>query len=322
MKKYVVLLVFVTIPAIILAVYLFNNKLINSTTNTTQTKLESPLNEESDTQVTNTFIENLRQREYKSSTITIENTITNNGIYTGYIIFYISDELKIYGRMNVPNGDPPAGGFPVIILNHGYFNQSSFTSGDGTQTMADILARNGYLTLASDYRGFGKSENDEQGSRGHNPNYAIDVLNLIASVGNIDKADPDNIGIWGHSMGGEVSLRTIEATDSVKAVVLWAPTSTNQSANSAFYRGSSSQNEEEAHNDGDLQYINTPISLHQGLSDVEVNPEWSKELNEDLQKLGKQIEYFEYESQDHNFRNLGWDEISKRTIEFFNSYLK
>jgi len=170
------------------------------------------------------FIESLRSRDYEPSQITIESTLSNNGSYIGYIFSYDSDGLKIYGRMNVPTGN---GQFPVIILNHGYFNTSSFTSGDGTQAMADILARNGYLTSASDYRGFGKSENDSQGSRGHNPNYAIDILNLIASVASLNKADANRIGMWGHSMGGEVSLRTIEATDKVKAAVLWAPTSTN-----------------------------------------------------------------------------------------------
>lgn len=34
------------------------------------------------------------------------------------------------------------------------------------------------------------------------------------------------------------------------------------------------------------------------------------------------VEYFEYEGQDHNFRNLGWDLISERTPEFYNKYLK
>ncbi len=123
-------------------------------------------------------------------------------------------------------------------------------------------------------------------------------------------------------MGGEVSLRTIEATDKVKAVVLWAPTSTVDTNSAAHGGGRNSSQEEEAHNDIDLTYINTPISLHQGLSDTEVDPEWSKELDVDLEKLGKQVEYFEYPGQDHNFRNLGWNVISKRTIDFFNKYLK
>lgn len=271
------------------------------------------------------FIETLRKRDYESSQITTESTLSNNESYIGYIFSYLSDGLKIYGRMNVPVGEGP---FPVIILNHGYFNTSSFTSGDGTQTMADILARNGYLTLASDYRGFGKSENDGQGSRGHRPEYAIDVLNLIASVNTIDKADSSKIGMWGHSMGGEVALRSVEATDKIKALVLWAPTSGRVSDNARFYGGRrESQPSGNPDTDGAspinyLRYISTPMSLHQGLSDAEVNPEWSKELNETLQKEGKTIEYFEHPGQDHNFRNLGWDVISKRTIEFFDKYLK
>lgn len=270
------------------------------------------------------FIESLRARDYQSSQITTESTVSQNGSYASYVFSYISDGLKIYGRMNVPVGQGP---YPVIILNHGYFNQSSFTSGDGTQTMADILARNGYITLASDYRGFGKSEIDSQGSRGHNPNYAIDVLNLIASVKNLDKADANGIGMWGHSMGGEVALRSIEATDKIKAMALWAPTSGRVSDNARFYGGGRSQPSENSGADGAspinyLHYISTPISLHQGLSDTEVDPEWSKELNEALKKENKSVEYFEYLGQDHNFRNLGWDVISKRTIEFFDRYLK
>lgn len=272
------------------------------------------------------FIESLRQRNYESSQIKIEDTLSNNGSYISQTFSYLSDGLKIFGRMNVPADKGP---FPVIILNHGYFNTTSFTSGDGTQTMADILARNGYLTLASDYRGFGKSENDGQASRGHSPEYAIDVLNLIASVENVDKADPEKIGMWGHSMGGEVALRAAEVTDVLKAIVLWAPTSANASDNAAFYgggrrAGSSSPNPDVQRSSpiNYLQYISAPISLHQGLADTEVNPQWSKGLDDALKKENKIVEYFEYPGQDHNFKNLGWDIISERTIEFFDRYLK
>src|SRR3989338_1450490 len=270
------------------------------------------------------FIEDLRKREYKGGEITIEETISENTEYVSYIFSYPSDDLTIYGRMNVPKGNGP---FSVIVLNHGYFNQSSFQSGDGTQTMADILARRGYLTLASDYRGFGKSENDAQGSRGHNPNYTIDILNLIASIKNLPEADTNRIGMWGHSMGGEVLLRTAEATDKVKVIVLWAPTSGRSSDNARFYGGRRPQPTGNPDDGGTspiayLRYISSPISLHQGLSDTEVKPEWSKELNDALKKEGKQVEYFEYEGQDHNFKNLGWDLISERTVAFYDKYLK
>lgn len=310
------------LPLLLIGFLLLNN---NSKSpdlqNASQNKLDNI-----DTQTDNSFIESLRKREYGEGEIIIEETLSKNNNYTSYIFSYLSDNLKIYGRMNVPAG---AGPFPIIILNHGYFNQSSFQSGDGTQTMADILVRNGYITLASDYRGFGKSENDGQGSRGHNPNYAIDILNLIASIKSLPKADANRIGMWGHSMGGEVALRTAEATGKLKAVVLWAPTSARTSDNAGFYgrgRGnplvSPNPETEGSSPINYLRYISAPISLHQGLSDTEVNPEWSKSLNDALKKESKQVEYFEYPGQDHNFRNLGWGEISQRTLDFYNKYLK
>ena len=324
-SKNIFLLIAIAVVVIIVLVFLSADK--KEIAKNFQTTLENQ-NGSAPNPDTSSFIENLRQREYIGGEIKIEDTITSNNSYTKYLISYPSDNLKIYGIMNVPSGNGP---FPVIVLNHGYFNQSSFNSGDGTEGIANILADNGYLTLASDYRGFGKSENDAEGSRGHNPNYAIDVLNLIASVNSFPKADINQIGMWGHSMGGEVSLRTAEATDKLKAVVLWAPTSGNAADNAAFYgrgrhTGMPSPGQDQD-TDGTspinyLQYINAPISLNHGLVDTEVDPEWSKNLNEALKKEGKEVEYFEYPGQDHNFRNLGWDEISQRTLEFFDKSLK
>lgn len=277
-----------------------------------------------DTANDNSFIEQLRRKEYKKGEIKIEETIEKNDAYTGYLISYASEDLTIYGRMNVPNGRGP---FPVIILNHGYYNTTSFRSGDGTQTMADILARDGYITVASDYRGHGRSESDGQRG-GHRPEYSIDVLNLLASIESIEKADIERIGMWGHSMGGEVSMRAIEATDKVKAVALWAPTSADAADNHGFYGGGRQpQSAPDPETEGIspinyLHYITAAISIHQGLEDTEVRPEWSKELNDALKKEGKTVEYFEYQGQDHNFRNLGWDEVSDRTLKFYNKYLK
>lgn len=296
-----------------------SNQQVNTPQNTTQINNQH-------TNTSSTFIEQLRQREFKGGEIRIEETLAHNNSYTSYILSYPSDNLKIYGMMNVPSGDGP---FPVIVLNHGYFNTKSFNSGDGTHAMADILAVKGYITLASDYRGFGKSEDaPSQRSGGHRPEYAIDVLNLIASVKSLSKADTNKIGMWGHSMGGEVSLQTVETTDKIKALVLWAPTSGNAADNASFYgSGRTSPRPNNPNLVGVspinyLKYIQTPISLHQGLADTEVKPEWSKELNDALKKEGKIVEYFEYEGQDHNFKNLGWDAISDRTIEFFDKHLK
>lgn len=266
------------------------------------------------------FIDNLREKTFTGGEITIERTLSTNSNFTSYLISYPSDDLKIYGVMNIPKGKGP---FPLILLNHGYYNPSTFQSGDGTRSMAEILANKGYLTLASDYRGHGKSEGE---GGGHRPEYAIDVLNLAASAKTIPQADTTRIGMWGHSMGGETSLRAVEINPDIKALVLWAPTTNRASHAGTSFRMRSNPNptssEQNAAPLDFLSYIETPISLHQGLSDTEVDPDSSKSLNNSLRGLGKNIEYFEYQGQDHNFQNLGWDLISKRTVDFFDKYLK
>lgn len=287
------------------------------------TKLESDHSLESTIGGSPSFIEDLRKRKFIGGEIKIEETLSHNDTYTSYLISYPSDNLKIYGVMNVPKGTGP---FPVVVLNHGYYSPAAFKSGDGTTNIANVLAPHGFITLASDYRGHGNSENDNRSRGGHRPEYTIDVINLIASIKTIPEADTTKIGMWGHSMGGEVSLRAIEAMDQVRAVVLWAPTSGNAAENHAFYNRNKRPTENPALKGVSpinyLQYIKAPISIHQGLDDSEVRPEWSKELYNALQGKGKTVEYFEYEGQDHNFRNLGWDEISERTIAFFDKYLK
>ncbi|MCH7951314.1 alpha/beta fold hydrolase [Patescibacteria group bacterium] len=280
-------------------------------------------------------IENLRKRVYEGSGVTIEQTLSRNASYTAYRVSYLSDGLKIFAAMNVPQGDGP---FPVVVLNHGYFNPAAFKTGDGTRTMADILAKNGYLTLASDYRGHGESDSDGV-SRGHRAEYSTDIVNLIASIKNVEQANPEKIGIWGHSMGGEMTLKVLEISEQIKAAVLWAPTSGNAQRNynrwARRFGGDRAQHQDRRFSEPpDLQtlrenssanylgYISAPIQLHHGTADTEVPYDWSVELNKNLEEAGKEIEFFTYEGQDHNFKNLGWGEISPRTVEFFDKNVK
>ncbi len=79
-------------------------------------------------------------------------------------------------------------------------------TGDGTVRAAENFARNGYLTLAPDYRCYAGSQ------CGPNPfyiGYAVDVLNLIASLSSLPYADTARLGIWGHSMGGGITIRVL-----------------------------------------------------------------------------------------------------------------
>ena len=148
-------------------------------------------------------IAGLRDHDYQSGDIHIRSTLDENDSYTTYLIDYPSDGLTITGVMQIPVG---AGPFPVIVLNHGFFSRSIYHSGDGTDRAAAFLAKHGYITLASDYRSWGDSDD---GNSFFYSGLAVDVINLVNAIPSIPKADPSRVGMWGHSMGGGVTIKVL-----------------------------------------------------------------------------------------------------------------
>ena len=166
-------------------------------------------------------IESLRNRKYAGSDISIEEILPSENEYDRYITSYYSEGLKIYALLFVPNTDMPENGFPVIILNHGYIIPKLYTPEGNYLSYADSLARAGYIVFKPSYRGHGNSEGLPT-SAYFAPDYIIDDLNAIASIKKYPDADSDKIGIWGHSMGGNISLKVAEVSNDVKAVSLWS----------------------------------------------------------------------------------------------------
>jgi dipeptidyl aminopeptidase/acylaminoacyl peptidase len=148
-------------------------------------------------------IDGLRQHDFQSGDIHIRKTLDKNEFYTGYLIDYPSDGLTISGLMQIPRGNGP---FPVIVMNHGFFSRSIYHSGDGTDRASAFLAQHGYITLASDYRSWGDSD---VGTSFFYSGLVIDVINLIKAIPSIPEADPERVGLWGHSMGGGVTIKVL-----------------------------------------------------------------------------------------------------------------
>ncbi|UCC62296.1 MAG: hypothetical protein JSV36_16175, partial [Anaerolineae bacterium] len=65
-------------------------------------------------------IESMRQQAYPGSDITIEETLEPGSNYDRYLASYLSEGLKIYALLTVPQGEKPESGWPVVIFNHGY----------------------------------------------------------------------------------------------------------------------------------------------------------------------------------------------------------
>ena len=173
-------------------------------------------------------IEGLREHDFQSGKIHIRSTIDDeNQFYASYLIDYPSDGLTITGVMQIPVGEGP---FPVIIMNHGFFARSVYHSGDGTNRASPYLAEHGYITIASDYRSWGESD---IGESFFYSGLVIDVINLINAIPSLKQADPNRIGIWGHSMGGGVTMKVltilgsqdVNAKTKIKAAVLYSPVS-------------------------------------------------------------------------------------------------
>jgi uncharacterized protein len=164
-------------------------------------------------------IDGLRQHDFKGGSIHVRTILDETDTFTTYLIDYPSDGLTITGVMQIPVGEGP---FPVILMNHGFFSRSVYHSGDGTDRAAAFLAQHGYITLASDYRSWGDSD---IGPSFFYSGLVIDVINLMNAIPSIEQADPQRIGMWGHSMGGGVTTKVIAVDERVKAAVLYSPVS-------------------------------------------------------------------------------------------------
>jgi dipeptidyl aminopeptidase/acylaminoacyl peptidase len=290
----------------------------------------------------------MRQQDYPGSEIVIEETLGPGANYDRYIASYRSDGMKIFALLTVPRGEKPESGWPVIVFNHGYIRPDQYRTTERYVAYVDGFARNGYIVFRSDYRGHGDSEGAARGGYG-TPDYTIDVLNAVAAIKGFEDADPERVGMWGHSMGGGITLRVMVTSDDIKAGVIWAGVVASYSdlitswarrgalATSATpFHGRSWRLDmsgvygSPAENPGFwdsisasafLQDLSGPLQLHHGTADQHVPIEFSAALYDQIQAVGGSVEFFTYEGDNHDLSNY-FSLAMQRSIAFFDTYVK
>ena len=300
-------------------------------------------------------VDGMRERIYPGGIINLRTRLGLTDSYTRYLIDYPSDGLTITGILQVPPGDGP---FPVILLNHGYFNRWEYTSGDGTDRLAEALNRVGYLTISSDYRGWAGSDT---GLSMFYTGLAADVLNLLASLPSLPQADPARVGMLGHSMGGGVTAKVlvVDSGAHIRAAVFYATVSADDAdvlarwgagcigdtaiakclgadtlpdgvagelVDAYLQAAANPQTLGQISPINHLEFFGAPVQIHIGLFDGNVisgtPPEWSEKLFEALREAGKPVEIYRYSDQTHSFGGDSRDEFISRVIAFFDEHVR
>jgi len=290
----------------------------------------------------------LRMGEYPGSEIIFEETLEPGANYNRYYVSYLSEGLRQYGLLTIPYGETPATGWPAIVFNHGYIPPDQYRTTERYIAYVDWLARSGYIVFRIDYRGNDQSEGIARGAYS-DPGYTVDVLNAVGALQQLPAADNNRIGMWGHSMGGYLTLRAMVLSEDIKTGVIWAGVvASYPDLLSRWRRGSSAavtstpsparrwrsdwyavygtpeenpQFWDTLSSNSYLEDISGPLQLHHGTADESVPLLFSELLFEQLQAAGKTVELYTYEGDNHNISN-SFSQAMRRTIEFYDRYLK
>jgi dipeptidyl aminopeptidase/acylaminoacyl peptidase len=285
------------------------------------------------------YIESLKDRKYPGSPLRIEETLGAGGNYRRYIASYLSDGYRIYGLLTVPDAKQPEGGFPVILFLHGYIRPDAYETTADYVASQDALARAGFITYKPDFRGHGKSEGIATSAH-FSEVYVVDTLNALSSLRTRTDVNPARIGVWGHSNGGEIGLRSMVVSKDIRSGVFWAGVVGSFKDMLETYNdripfmkrtpelvekyGMPSTNPEFWDRLDPYNYLSSisgPLQLHHGTSDPQVPHELSIHLKTELEDIGRQVEYYEYEGADHNFSGTYFQTAMDRTVRFFEKTL-
>jgi dipeptidyl aminopeptidase/acylaminoacyl peptidase len=336
-KLAIVVLVLVVVT--IVTFFVWGNKReskISINQNPTNKNIEKPLDKYQ--------IENLNKVKFAPSEIELGDELKNDPKFISRYFYFKVNGKRVSGQVNFPK---VSGTYPLIVMFRGYIDREMYKTGDGTRRSSEVFTKNGFITVAPDFLGYGQSDMPSENPLEERFQTYITAATILKSVNNFNQAlekdklsvrvDPEKVGIWGRSNGGQIALTVLEATGTKTPTVLWAPVSKPFPYSILHYTDDIDDHGKmlrkvvadfEKDYDSEkysltnyLDRINVPIQIHQGSGDEAVPIAWSETLVKTLQDKGKVVDYFTYPGDDHNFTKGSWQTVVERDIEFFNKTL-
>jgi dienelactone hydrolase len=195
---------------------------------------------------------NLKNYDYQASQLELTELVAQADDFNTYLFSYQTMGKNMTGVVNAPNqinsNNPSQKEFPVIIMIRGYATKEQHYPGFGTNHAAQTLAKNGYITIAPDFFSFGASDAEPEDSweaRFIKPINVIEliytikqnpIINIATNFTTLATADnsqqpiaspitsnPNQIGLWGHSNGGQITLSVLEILSQPMPATIWAP---------------------------------------------------------------------------------------------------
>jgi pimeloyl-ACP methyl ester carboxylesterase len=252
-------------------------------------------------------IQNLQTYQFQLSEVTLEKVMEKKPEYTSYLFSYKTLGKRMTGQVHIPNGSPDQV-FPVIVMVRGYVPPEEFTTGAGTRWQAAEFAKAGYVTVAPDFLGFGGSGPAGPGweERFEKPVNVIELIKSLRQHKHLEfkqtafQIDPQQMGIWAHSNGGQITLSTLAGLGEPIPATLWAPVTAPFPYSVLYFsdemddggRGMRSAvagfervyNVQEYSSTQYMSRLRGPLQLHQGALDDAVPLKWSDEFVQRVRK--------------------------------------
>ena len=269
-------------------------------------------------------IEKNGERVYKPKFQYLENVSISKLVYE-------SDGLEITGMMVRPKTE---GTYPCIVFNRGG-NRSFGKLLLGNAVMFGMLANEGYIVVASNYRG----SNDEMGSKNSLDEFGgkdvNDVINIIEALENIEGADTERIGMYGWSRGAMMTYLALTKTNKIKAAVAGAGNADltqidRENMETGVYEeiipNYMENKVEELEKRSAVFWADkfpkdVPLLLLHGNADWRVQSKKSLQLALELDKYRVPYKLIIFEGGDHSLSEHK-DEVNQEVIDWFDKYVK